>query len=112
MPKADRQATEARQFKDERSFVWKDGREQLYGADWDERRFELLQRSRGQCENVILGRRCLREAADPHHKTLRSIARDDRLEALLAVCRRCHTNLDYAQRQQKRDARYRARVKA
>ena len=110
MPKADRQATEAKRFKDSNSFVFKDGREWLEGADWDARRFELLQRCRGMCEyewegasingNGPLKLRCRRDAEDPHHKILRSIARDDRLSNLMAVCRHHHRVLDLAQRRQ------------
>jgi hypothetical protein len=99
--KRDIEATTKRHFKNPNSFVFKDGREWLEGADWDDRRFELLQRCRGICEYLIQDdHRCLREAADPHHKILRSIARDDRLSNLMAVCRHHHRVLDLAQRRQ------------
>ncbi len=96
--KVDRQATAARKFHDKRSYVAPDGRDVLYGRDWDDRRYELLLRSGGQCERIILGSRCWRDAEDPHHVTLRSILRDDRMTNLLAVCRRCHVSLDQEQR--------------
>ncbi len=109
--KADVQATARRKFRDPKSYVSKDGREVLFNEDWDERRFELLQRSRGQCEYMIHmvdeagvdcgTTRCLREAMDPHHLILRSIRRDDRLPNLLAVCRHHHQVLDREQRKQR-----------
>jgi hypothetical protein len=107
--KADRQATDARKFKSPKSYVTPDGRDILFGEDWDERRFELLQRSRGQCEYIINGLhgpvRCLRDANDPHHVTLRSVLRNDRLSELLAVCRHHHNVLDREQRKAKIQAR-------
>ncbi len=98
MPKADRAATEAKRFKDPKSHVTKDGREVLHGDDWDDRKFELLQRSRGQCEYRWNSIRCRRDANDPHHMVLRSVERDDRLANLLAVCRTHHYALDREQR--------------
>lgn len=99
--KADRQATEARHFKDPRSYVTPAGDDVLYDEDWNERRYELLQRSRGRCENVINGQRCARDCADPHHLKLRSRHRRDNLDGLLAVCRVCHRLLDVAQRKER-----------
>jgi hypothetical protein len=103
--KSDVTATRARKLKDPKSYVTPDGREILHGEDWDDRRFELLQRSRGRCEYIIDGLhgpvRCLRDANDPHHVTLRSIQRDDRLSGLLAVCRHHHVVLDREQRKAK-----------
>lgn len=110
MPKRDVQATEARHFKDPGSFVFKDQREWLEGEDWDDRKRELEQRSRNRCENilgagmeggVIRLHPCGRDAVHPHHIVLRSIARDDRIENLLAVCFDCHRKLDAAQRKQR-----------
>ena len=104
--KKDVQATTLKRFKDPGSFVFKDGREWLEGDDWDERRFELLQRSRGQCEYTVSSAmdghvsRCRRDAEDPHHRILRSIRRDDRMSNLLAVCRHHHRILDAEQRKQ------------
>ncbi|MGC2695248.1 MAG: hypothetical protein WA738_05595 [Candidatus Angelobacter sp.] len=96
-------------FQDKRSYTKADGAEVLYGRDWDERRFELLQRSRGTCENVINGVRCRHDCEDPHHMELRSVRRDDRLSNLLAVCRQCHRKLDTQQREAKRAIK-RARI--
>jgi hypothetical protein len=109
--KSDRLATISRCFKDTRSYVCPDGREILYGEDWDERVYELLQRSRGQCEYMIPVQlqkpeiRCSREATDPHHNTLRSVSRDDRLAKLTALCRHHHMVVDREQRRAKRRAR-------
>lgn len=88
--KRDVQATANRRFKDPRSYVTPAGDEVLYEEDWNERKFELLQRSRGQCENIINGRRCTRDCADPHHVTKRSVRRDDRMSNLKALCPGCH----------------------
>ena len=89
-------------FKDAKSFVYPDGRLWLVGKDWDDQRFNLLKRSHGQCENIVKGQRCKYPCADPHHKILRSIERDDRLSNLLAVCRNCHWELDKKQREARR----------
>jgi hypothetical protein len=105
--KADRQLTEAAHFQEDKSYVCPDGREILHGKDWKRRVEELRVRSGGRCENLFIRInddqfeehiRCRREARDPHHKTLRSVKRDDRLEALLAVCGPCHEMLDREQR--------------
>lgn len=102
-------ATTARRFKDPKSFVANDGREILSGDDWEERKFELWQRARGQCEYVIQREgyqiRCLREGHDPHHKELRSVLRDDRLSNLSLTCRHHHRVMDKEQRQAKIDAK-------
>ncbi len=100
--RADRQKTEAKKFRDPKSFVYPDGREWLVGDDWINRRFELLKRSHGQCENLINGHRCTMPCVDPHHVELRSIEHDDRLDSLLAVCRGCHRELDKKQREARR----------
>jgi hypothetical protein len=110
--------TAARKFKDPKSYVCPDGREVLHGDDWDDRRYELLQRSRSQCEYIIQNNgcagpvRCRREAADPHHVELRSILRDDRLTNLLAVCRHHHEILTREQRKAKIAAREARRAPA
>lgn len=107
MPKADKQATEARKFVEKGSYVCKDGREVLTGLDWKRRVNELRRRSGDRCEYRIPGSeimeggslmRCAREAQDPHHIILRSVKRDDRMENLLAVCRHHHQMLDAEQR--------------
>jgi hypothetical protein len=107
--KSDVPKTRARNFKDPKSYVCSDGREILHGEDWHDRRFELLQRSHGQCEYIIDGLhgpvRCQRDANDPHHVTLRSVLRDDRLSELLAVCRHHHVVLDREQRKRKIEAK-------
>jgi hypothetical protein len=113
--KADKEATAARRFKDPKSYVTPDGREILKGEDWRDRVFALTQRSRGQCEyqidwyeaatNTVSKTRCLRDAVDPHHRTLRSVKRTDTLEGLLHVCRHHHQVLDKQQRQAKRSTK-------
>ena len=106
--KADRLLTLSRCFKDPKSYVCPDGREILHGEDWEERKFELLKRCHGQCEYIIVGDtitsqrlRCSREAADPHHNTLRSVRRDDRLDKLTALCRHHHNIVDREQRKER-----------
>jgi hypothetical protein len=114
--KADRAATIARKFLCPKSYVTPDGREILFKEDWDARVEELRVRSGGRCEYVTefeprLGQkgtvktRCSAEARDPHHVTLRSVLRDDRLEGLLAVCGFHHRVLDAQQRKAKIEAR-------
>jgi hypothetical protein len=110
--KADRLATLSRCFKDPKSYVCPDGREILYGEDWQERVYELAQRSHGICEYMIPREdgppvRCIREAADPHHNTLRSVKRDDRLDKLTALCRHHHIIVDREQRKATRASRTR-----
>jgi hypothetical protein len=115
--KADRQASDARNFQDPKSYVAKDGREILHGDDWEARKFELWKRCHGQCEYIIHGDtitskniRCSREASDPHHNVLRSIKRDDRLDKLTALCRHHHMIVDREQRRAKRESRLGIRV--
>lgn len=92
-----------------KSKVYRDGREWLVGKDWDQRRWELLRRCGGRCENIIqqfpIIIPCFRDAEDPHHVVLRSELRDDRMSNLLAVCAGCHRKLDREQRAAKRQAR-------
>jgi hypothetical protein len=104
--KADRLATLSRCFKDPKSYVAPDGREILHGEDWENRKFELLKRCRGQCEYMIPDgkyppTRCMRDADDPHHTTLRSVRRDDRLAKLLGLCRHHHKIVDALQRKER-----------
>jgi hypothetical protein len=111
--KADRLKTIMKCFKDPDSYVTPDGREILAGDDWENRKFELLQRSRGRCEYILQNNgyagptRCVREAADPHHNILRSVKRDDRLDNLTALCRHHHVIVDWEQRKAKRRSRTR-----
>jgi len=91
----DRQATVAMRFEHPKSLVMKDGREILHGADWRRRKAELLERCGGYCEAVSFWAgeepiRCSREADDPDHVVKRSKGRDDRLDALMALCRHHH----------------------
>ena len=99
--KRDKRATEAARFEDPRSFVWKDGREQLVGLDWKMRKEELRQRAwdlgldEVRCEyRNSDGVRCRSEAADPHHVRPRRDGRDDRLTNLQALCRWHHELMD------------------
>lgn len=107
MPKRDMQATEAKHFKEAGSFVFKDGREWLEGRDWDARRMELLERCGGRCEYTYQEKtdnpahRCTQDAADAHHKVLRSVSRDDRMSNLMAVCRPHHELLTVIQRNER-----------
>jgi hypothetical protein len=97
--KRDVQATEARRFEDERSFVFKDGRERLVTLDWKYRLEELRVRSGGRCEMASwLGKRhvpgCSGLAEEPHHIIPRSKQRDDRLKNLAGLSHACHASLD------------------
>jgi hypothetical protein len=100
--KADVMATRAAKFKDSKSYIAKDGRHVLHGADWTSRKRELWERCGGRCEVwlEIIGIpafRCQAEAQDPHHIIARSKQRNDELSNLKAVCRRHHEMLDERQ---------------
>ena len=85
-----------RGYRDRRSIVRPDGSEKLFGRDWKKRKEQLLERSGGRCEKVFAGsERCHGRAEDPHHIKARSKGRDDRIENLIAVCRTCHSALDW-----------------
>ena len=90
MLKKDKEATRAAKFKDWRSYVALDGREVLYGGDWNWRVDELDDRCKGQCQGIVNNERCKRSAMHPHHIIKRSHKRDDRLTNLLALCQFCH----------------------
>jgi hypothetical protein len=96
--KKDIQATEARHFSDKRSYVAKAGQDVLYGADWDARKRELLNRSIGLCEMARLKRNhasgCSGKCEEPHHIVRRSQQRDDRLSNLVGLSHFCHISLD------------------
>jgi len=87
-------ATTDRHFVDAESRVMLDGRELLFGKDWDARKEELAQRSRGFCEAkdqpLPEGKYCLGLGQHPHHVIPRSEKRDDRLSNLLHVCAEHH----------------------
>ena len=89
--KRDIQATKAKGFADRRSYIDKLGREVLFGEDWNQRRWELLQRCKGFCEYFV---KCRVTAQDPHHIIPRSKGRDDRLSNLQALCRYHHNLMD------------------
>lgn len=107
--KKDVQKTKDAKFGDPESYITPDDRQILKGIDWTRRKEELWKRCGGRCEyewcpagpSDAPMNRCSAEAADPHHTTLRSRKRDDRLEALLAVCRPHHILLDKLQRQER-----------
>jgi hypothetical protein len=88
MSKADRDATKERRFKNWRSYVAKDGREVLAGADWDRRVEELRERAKDQCEFVTEERaeRCSAWGRIPSHIEPRHPKRDDRMSNLLWQC--------------------------
>jgi hypothetical protein len=102
MLKRDVQATAARRFEDERSFVFKDGREKLVTLDWRYRVGELVRRCGGRCEMAtILGKAhaagCSGLAEEPHHIVPRSKQRDDRMSNLAGLSHACHSSLDRCQ---------------
>jgi len=93
--KVDKQVTGARKFKNLRSYVALDGREVLYGRDWEARKIELHIRSNGWCERfTILHKQhepnCWKEGEEPHHIIPRSKGRDDRLSNLANLSHACH----------------------
>src|SRR5258708_4575711 len=97
--KADKEATRARHFFDARSYIAPDGREILYGKDWEARKIELHIRSNGWCERFTIWRKghdawCLGRGEEPHHIIQRSKGRDDRLENLANLSHACHSAED------------------
>lgn len=89
--KAARQATEARNFKDPRSYVAKDGRELLLGSgnkDWEDRKRELWKRCGGRCEYTLGNWRCVHACQIPAHVIPRKdiTQRDDRMSNLKGYC--------------------------
>lgn len=101
-------------YKDAKTRVYQGGREVLKGRDWTQRVKELQERSGGRCEyttakrwgwNGGFAQRCWESADDPHHNTLRSELRDDRLSRLTALCRKHHIFVDAQQREAKRRAK-------
>ena len=100
--KRDFAATEQARFKDKRSYICKDGREVLHGADWVARKQELIERSGGRCEREKLlhrehARWCNGYAEEPHHIKKRGnhgVTRDDRLENLVGLSHWCHAAED------------------
>jgi hypothetical protein len=96
MPKKDKAATEAANFMDPDSFIFKDGREWLAGDDWIARKWELWRRCAGRCEETFTSRvsnkvlRCFNEGVHPHHIIKKSISHDDRLLNLKCLCERHH----------------------
>jgi hypothetical protein len=85
--KSDRQATEARNFKNPKSYVAPDGREVLRGEDWKDRKLELWERCSGRCEfHYMDGNRCSQEGQIPAHVIPRHPKRDDRLSNLMCYC--------------------------
>jgi hypothetical protein len=83
-----------RGYSDPKSFVRVDGSEVLKGRDWARRVAELQERSKGRCEQICPGGRCLADARDPHHVIKRWPRRDDSLSNLLHVCGTHHYALD------------------
>lgn len=91
MIRVDREATEARKFSHQDSYVRPDGREHLFGADMSARRKEVWIRSKGFCEMPMCQRNISEETFEMHHDKHRSKGGDDSMANLLASCRRCHT---------------------
>jgi len=62
-----------------------DGREILSGYRYEQRRREVLRRDGGRC---VLCNSAYQ--VEVHHRTKRSILRDDRIENLITLCEGCH----------------------
>jgi hypothetical protein len=95
MIKADAEATKTRKFLDWRSYVAPDGREVLYGEDWEARKQEVWERSKWMCEgwdaNCYV--KCREPMLDAHHIIKRSVRRDDRMDNLAGLCRTHHQRM-------------------
>ena len=93
IPKIDPLATSTRGFMNSESFVTRDGREFLYGADASLRRHEIFERCNGFCERTGCNR-CITEATMRlHHKKSRVKGGAENMDNLLALCQRCENHL-------------------
>ena len=83
-------------YTDKRTKVFYDGREILWGIDWQKRREELWERCDGRCEyRYADGQQCREGCSDPHHSPRkRWPVRDDRLSNLVGLCRPHHQLVD------------------
>jgi len=55
----------------------------------------LFWRSDGRCEVVLVGLRCIRRAADPHHVQKRSQGGAGSFDNTIAICREHHDRTDW-----------------
>lgn len=76
----DQEATKARHFDDERSYVRNDGAEFLFGRDWQRRRREVWDRDERAC--VKCGKLAPLDMVHIDHKISRGDGGDDRAENL------------------------------
>jgi hypothetical protein len=102
----DNEEKKKRGYTNDKSIVWMDGREKLYGEDWTKRKEELFNACGGRCQQIdpcpsfgVVDKRCTTWFAnikqmDAHHVQKRSKNRDDRMRNLLALCRYHHRKLD------------------
>lgn len=65
-------------------------------SEWDAVKTAVRLRSKGRCEVVLEGVRCLRDAKDAHHVVKRSQGGSDSVHNVMDVCRPCHDRTDFA----------------
>lgn len=93
--KIDAIRTMAAKFDSRKSFIGIDGNEYLArgSADWNKRKWELYNRSKGECElkcSMYCHISFSFKKMHPHHIVRGRIGRHDGLDNLLAVCWECH----------------------
>lgn len=85
----DREATEAKHFEDERSYLTHDGEEFLFGADMRNRRQEVYDRDGGVCRGCK--KRVSWSWGQAHHVKHRGRGGSDSLGNLVWSCADCHS---------------------
>jgi hypothetical protein len=88
-----------RGYTDRKTYVRVDGSEVLFRKDWTRRKQELVERSGGYCERVVMLHRkhepgCHGRGGEPHHIKKRWPRRDDRIENLADLSHECHVAED------------------
>jgi len=63
---------------------WKGGTKKYRGVDWKEQRIMALERDKHICQ------RCGEKGEEVHHITPYSVSKDNSLDNLLTLCKRCH----------------------
>lgn len=89
----DMEATAARKFRNPKSRMMQDGREILYGLDYQLRVREVLERDHYGCQWPCAPhpKPCGAPSTNhPHHIVKRSQLRDDRASNLMAICEEHH----------------------
>ena len=88
--RVDRDATEAANFVDKRSYITHEGHQFLFGADLRERRQEVYDRDKGICQGRDCGKRVSWNVAHMHHRQGGLVGRCSCAHNLEILCPDCH----------------------